>query len=464
MKPWEAELQNRAEKYHTVGAWVAIVLNPDWASADYYTIPEYWQQFLVIRLAVALLTLITLLLKKRIDLKPEWLIFVPFLGIALQNGYMYSVMDVEMIQKHTFAYIALCIGAGMLVLWKPAYSIAVVVLNILGNVVFFYFDSTLEIGEVLINGGLLTLTVSIFTILLIHTRYNLTKKEIQSRLALEDSKKEIEIQNKHITDSIRYAKKIQEAILPSHATLDEHLDNYFVLYKPKDIVCGDFYWFTHQDGRDFIAAVDCTGHGVPGAFMSMIGNTLLNEIVIEKRIHQPGKILDNLKEGVIKALRQSGETNRKEGMDIAICAIDRANMKLEYAGAFNPLCLVTGDPRKIEALQNKKTLSKSGKTLLSVEADKQPIGFYYDKKAESFTNHTLQLVPGDSIYIFSDGFADQFGGEKGMKYMYKRMKRFFLDICHKPVAEQKDLMEREFENWRGDHAQLDDVCIIGIKF
>ena len=296
---WQEELTKQAEKYHKVGAWVAIVLNPVWAIADYFEIRQYWVEFLYIRIGVALLTLFTLLARKKLKLTPEWMIFVPVLGIAIQNAYMYSVMPIEIIQKHTFAYIALFIGTGMLVLWKPVYTVVIVVLNVIANVIFFYFDSHLELGEVLVNGGMLTFTVSIFTIFLIHTRYNLTIKEIKARLALEESKKEIESQkeviehaHEEVQASISYAERIQRALLAGDESWDRIGEEHFILFKPRDVVSGDFYWAFESKKHAIWAASDCTGHGVPGAFMSMLGIGFLNEIVAEGGETNSGKILD----------------------------------------------------------------------------------------------------------------------------------------------------------------------------
>ena len=343
---WKVEFEIQAEKYHRIGAWVAITLNLVWAAGDYFEIPEYWHQFLIIRFSVSLLTLITLLIYKKINLTPEWLIFVPFLGIALQNAYMYSVMDTVQLQKHTFAYIALFIGAGMLILWKPIYSFIVVSLNLIANLILFPIFSSLSLEETLINGGLLTFTVTIFSILLIHTRFTLTRKEIESRLKLEASKQEIEKQKEVIEEahndvkaSINYAQRIQSALLSGDESWSNVGSENFIFFKPRDIVSGDFYWAYNNDEYAIWVAADCTGHGVPGAFMSMLGVGFLNEIVAEGGIYKPSEILNTLRKKIIKSLEQKGE-ERKDGMDLALCTLHKKTNVLEYAGAHNSLWII----------------------------------------------------------------------------------------------------------------------------
>ena len=268
-------------------------------------------------------------------------------------------------------------------------------------------------------------------------------------------KEEIEEKNKDITDSINYAQKIQEAILPSDNEIQRHLPESFVLFKPKDIVSGDFYWFTERDGKALIIAADCTGHGVPGAFMSMIGNSLLNEIVNEQGITEPAKVLQQLKLAVIKSLKQTGEAGtQKDGMDIALCAFEIDNMKVEFSGAYNPLFLIRDNE------------------LQETRSDRMPIGVYSDDGGKVFTNHSLEMMKGDVYYIFTDGFVDQFGGPKGKKYMGKKFKQLMLDIHKKPMAEQKTILDETIEDWKAyvpldglgsSYEQMDDILVIGIR-
>ncbi|HDR67517.1 MAG TPA: hypothetical protein ENN61_00545, partial [Bacteroidaceae bacterium] len=221
----------------------------------------------------------------------------------------------------------------------------------------------------------------------------------------------------------------------------------FILFKPKDIVSGDFYWLIKYEGKEFLSAVDCTGHGVPGAFMSIIGHNSLNKIVREYGIVEPGQILTRLNQEVIGTLHQSSYApDVYDGMDLALVGYDPQKRILHYAGAFNPLYLV----RKGELFETK--------------ADKLSIGRSSVDTLTTFTNHTLSIEEGDTIYIFSDGYADQFGGEKMKKFKYGNLKELLIKIQDKDMDEQKIILNNTIENWRGDIAQVDDILIIGRRF
>jgi ligand-binding sensor domain-containing protein/serine phosphatase RsbU (regulator of sigma subunit) len=269
----------------------------------------------------------------------------------------------------------------------------------------------------------------------------------------------IEAKNRDITDSILYAKNIQEAILPPLDNFFNEFKDSFVLYLPKDIVSGDFYWFAKRRNKRLIAAADCTGHGVPGAFMSIIGNALLNEIVTEKDILGPSAILDELHAGVKIALKQSGgENERRDGMDIALCAVtlppsgDGPGI-LEYAGANRALWM----------------FRKNGNGELSViKPDKFPIGGLQLEENRKFTGHTLEVEKGDMIYIFSDGYADQFGGDKpgkvgGKKFMVKNFEKLLSSIRNLPMQQQQEVLRKNFMDWKANYEQVDDVLVIGFR-
>lgn len=442
---FKGEFLEKAERYHKIAAWVGIVLNLVWFIGDYLEVPEFWSQFFFIRLTVSILSLIAFVTYIRKKYDPTWLAMVPFMGIALQNAYMYSVMNEAQLQKHTFAYIALFIGAGMLVLWRPLYTFIVVIVNLLAAILFFYLNSPLEIDEILLNGGLLTFTVTIFSIVLIHMRYNLTRKEIKARMELSEQKKLVEIKNEEILDSIHYGKKIQDAILPDWDQVREDFPNSFVLFKPLDIVSGDFYWYQKKGDFTYIVAADCTGHGVPGAFLSMIGNTMLNELIIEKNLNKPSIILDQLKTGIVAALKKRGQDQRREGMDMVLVKIDQTNKSIEFAGAFNPLYLVS-----------------EGK-LKEIKGDKMPVGVY-SKDMGKFTNHELNYQEGDFIYLMSDGYQDQFGGPNGKKFMRKRLRKLLAEISPLQAEEQFKILSSKIEDWRAesDQEQIDDILLIGV--
>jgi PAS domain S-box-containing protein len=268
-------------------------------------------------------------------------------------------------------------------------------------------------------------------------------RDIRERLKME---REIEKKNKAIRDSINYAKRIQHAMLPLREEIKSNLPDSFILFKPKDVVSGDFYWFSALGDDIFIAAADCTGHGVPGALMSMIGNSFLNEIVNEKKILEPAAILDTLRENIIKTLRQRGEESEaKDGMDISLCRISKKTLEMQFAGAFNPLYLI----------QNGE--------LTEVKGDRFPIGYTKGKEGIRFQNHNFQLKKGDLIYLFTDGYADQFGGPKEKKFMYKHFKETLLSIREKPMAGQKEVLDNAIEDWKGPLEQIDDILVIGCR-
>jgi serine phosphatase RsbU (regulator of sigma subunit) len=263
-----------------------------------------------------------------------------------------------------------------------------------------------------------------------------------ARDEISEQKKLVEEKNKDITDSITYAQRIQRAILANEEDILRSLPNSFLLYKPKDIVAGDFYFFETNDDVIFYAACDCTGHGVPGAMVSVVCSNALNRTVNEFRITEPGKILDKTRELVIETFERS-EGNVKDGMDVSFCTIDLKKNHLQWAGANNPLWIC-----------------RAGE-IIELKADKQPIGKYADNKP--FTTHSIELLKEDSIYMFTDGFADQFGGESGKKFKAANFKKQLLSIQYESMEKQRRVIEKVFEEWKGNLEQVDDVCVIGVK-
>jgi ligand-binding sensor domain-containing protein/serine phosphatase RsbU (regulator of sigma subunit) len=265
---------------------------------------------------------------------------------------------------------------------------------------------------------------------------------------VEERTRELAEKNRDITSSIQYAQRIQEAILPPLRQIFSHFPDAFILYRPKDIVSGDFYWFGEKNGKKIIAAVDCTGHGVPGAFMSMIGHNLLNQIIIEKGITEPASILNELHHGVQSALKQGSNTvvDTSDGMDVSLCTIDMQKRELQFAGAYRPLFVFNfNDFEKIDG-------------------NKFPIGGSQLDHERTFTNHTRFLKKGDTIYMFSDGYADQFGGDNGKKFMVKRFNQLLLSIQDLPMEEQGRILDQAIESWRGSYQQVDDILVMGIRF
>jgi serine phosphatase RsbU (regulator of sigma subunit) len=282
----------------------------------------------------------------------------------------------------------------------------------------------------------------------------------QQRDVVISQKNEIEKINTEITDSIRYAKYIQSSILPKQEQLESFLGDHFILYKPKDIVSGDFYWSSNIDHKIIIAAVDCTGHGVPGAFMSMLGTTLLNEIINKEHITHPGVILNRLRKEVIDSLKQKGERGeQKDGMDIALCTLDTDKMKLQFAGANNPLYLIRRSNLE-EAGELRNELSGDHR-LYEIKGDLMPIGIY--DRMEDFTVHEIDIFKGDSVYLFSDGFPDQFGGPDRKKFGYKQFREQLLRNSFATMTEQNIFLEQALNEWMGINSQIDDILVIGFR-
>ncbi len=279
---------------------------------------------------------------------------------------------------------------------------------------------------------------------ILETQNEVLEVQVKERTSeIEEQKKLIEEKNKDITDSINYAKRIQEAILPEQSSLTNIFTNSFVLFKPKDIVSGDFYWFTEHKDKKIVVAADCTGHGVPGALMSMIGCNILNKIILDEGVTQPDLILDRLNEEVRTALKQrENASETRDGMDIAIITI--SGSELQFAGAQRPLYIITGNELK------------------EIKANKFSIGGIQEEK-RTFTNHILTLQKNDSLYLSSDGYADQFGGESGKKLMTKNFKELLLKIQNDSMKAQKQFLGDSIENWRGSREQVDDILVIGIK-
>jgi serine phosphatase RsbU (regulator of sigma subunit) len=253
--------------------------------------------------------------------------------------------------------------------------------------------------------------------------------------------REIEEKNRDITASIRYAERIQRAMLPREDTFQET----FVVFMPKDIVSGDFYWMYDSGDWRFIAAVDCTGHGVPGAFMSIIGHNSLTKIVREYELTKPSEIVDQLNVEVMNALLQRHEKAINDGMDLALIAFNKKKFTLEYAGAYNPLYVV----------RNGETFEYKG--------DRFPVGMTTMDERKKFTNNTVDIRPGDMLYMCSDGYADQFGSEYGKKYKSGNVKKLLAKIWDLPVRQQKERLEKEILDWKGNLGQVDDIMFIGTR-
>lgn len=294
------------------------------------------------------------------------------------------------------------------------------------------FYSTMGIG------GTFSLLIIAFVLFKAYRNKN------KSNILISEQKSQIEAKQTEILDSIQYAKRIQTAILPPQSLVKSYLKNSFILYKPKDVVAGDFYWMEHVGDNILFAAADCTGHGVPGAMVSVVCNNGLNRSVREYGLTDPDEILNKTREIVVQEFEKSEEAV-KDGMDISLCSLSLSNHSISWSGANNPLWIIRKDSETIE----------------EIKADKQPIGKYENPKP--YSKHKVQLQEGDSIYIFTDGYQDQFGGLKDKKFKSGNFKKLLLKIQDKPMEEQKQIIDKAFEDWKGGFEQIDDVCVIGVR-
>jgi len=270
-----------------------------------------------------------------------------------------------------------------------------------------------------------------------------TAEVLRQKTEIEKQKEIVEEKNRDIMDSIRYAKRLQDAILPTREYISDCLREAFVFYRPKDIVSGDFYFVRKVANRIYFAVVDCTGHGVPGAFVSVVGNNGLNRALKEYDLKHPADILDKLSELVEESFRQEGYSGVRDGMDVALCCLHLDTLKLEFAGANNPLYII------------------SDEELTEIKGNKQPVGLFEDRVP--FTNHEVQLMENDVIVLFSDGYADQFGGEQGKKYKYTRFKLLLTGLSGESVNSMEQMLAKEFDSWSEGHEQIDDVCVFGVR-
>ncbi len=275
------------------------------------------------------------------------------------------------------------------------------------------------------------------------------KKELQKTLEeLEESKKIIEKQNKSILDSINYAKRIQKAIIPKLEDIRKDIPITDWMYKSKDLVSGDFPYYYKKGSLIYYAAVDCTGHGVPGAMMSLIGHLLLNDILNDKEVLSPAEVLEKLHKGVVRTLKQDNPENKAaDGMDVGICCYNIETKKLEYSGAHRPLYVV-----------------RSGKEIIQYKGGKYPVGGNQYNGKNEYPNYEIDLLPEDTVYFFSDGFPDQFGGKEDLKFGPKKMRKLLEEHSEKTITENIEILSNSFEYWMGNKKQIDDVLLIGVKF
>jgi serine phosphatase RsbU (regulator of sigma subunit) len=338
-------------------------------------------------------------------------------------------------------------------------------LRIISTMILFVLHTLLAVSAVSLT------LVSVFCIIILAGStviYKTNTKRLREAKAgleriVEERTAALRHKEQEVMDSIRYALRIQLSIIPTAIKVKSLLPKSMVLYKPKDIVSGDFYWVDEVDGKVLFAAVDCTGHGVPGAMMSVIGLKSLNQATQDKKLLSPADILQHLDAEVNNTLRQSYDPNAvKDGMDLALCSIDYKTLTLEYAGVFNSLWLLRKGVASSHTLKSDRELFY-GTDLFEIKADKSFIGNNKDGVADVFTNHSIQLQKDDCVYIFTDGYADQFGGPNGKKFKYNKFKDLLIANAHLTMDDQYNALNKAFMDWKGNLEQVDDVLVIGVK-
>ncbi len=370
--------------------------------------------------------------------------------VAYILSYFLTFYYVFLLAKNNFSNIysigMMTILFGIAVVFKESISLLIYLSTCLISVgISYLFLENPEVKPFLYLSILLT--TSLVAYLVMSIRLKIQEELSINNIRLEDAyreineqKKIVDIKNHDITDSINYARKIQQAIVPSKTGLEEFLPESFIYYRVKDIVSGDFYWYHKYEDELVIAAVDCTGHGVPGALVSMISVSLLKQTVDIQGIHQPDKILANLQKEITSFLHRGSN----DGMDIALCSVNLNKMTLSFAGAMLRIIMIRDGVAK------------------EIKGDRFPISRNTAMNT-IFTNHTISLKKGDAFYMFTDGYYDQFGGTKHKKFMYKNLEKLFLSIYDLDMQEQKSIIENTHKNWKGELEQVDDILVIGFK-
>ncbi len=329
-------------------------------------------------------------------------------------------------------------------------------------------EKELNLSKLLILVSVIGALVMAVLLILLYRDRN-AKRIINYKLELKSQEvvsknNQLEVKTTEIRDSLNYAKRIQSAILPLESEIVSSFKDAFVFYTPKDIVCGDFYWFSNFGKFKLIASVDCTGHGVPGAFLTFLSFNLLNQIVNQQGVTKPSLIIHEIRKGLFSLFNQSNKSGSpiNDGLDMSLCFIDETNRLIQYSGVYNPIWIVRNNDKKFDSDSAfNEMVGANGNKLYEVKGDNIPINDYINFRP--YTNHVINYEINDIIYLFTDGYADQFGGPKGKKFKYKQMQNLLLDNATKDFSEQREVIEKTFLNWKGELEQVDDICVIGVK-
>lgn len=449
---WKKELEDSSSRFHIFGAWVGAIFDPLFAASDYYNIQDHWKHLLFIRISISFIVLLSLWLYKKLRFPSYFLVVLTFLLISLQNAYTFSLIGNDHLLGHCLNYMALLLGGAMFFFWTWQYSTAVIGISAVATGYFVSLNPHINSEIFIVRGGLLLLVMGLFMIVLIKVRYDLTLREIKARLALRESNFQLEAQkavieekNQKITDSINYARRIQESILEAPDTLNSWLPDAFILFKPRDTLSGDFYWFYRAADQDLkiVIVADCTGHGVPAALMTILGSSILNEIVLQQKIFEPDKILNALDSRVINSLNKSQNTDFvDDGMDIGILCIEKKMVC--FASAKTSLCKIQEGEIHV------------------IKGSPYTVGGMHSGRTKHFDVHRFAAQEGSKFYLFSDGFADQFGGAHDRKYSSPRFRALLLATSTLDMKSQGQRLDNELEQWKAGRRQTDDILVVGI--
>jgi serine phosphatase RsbU (regulator of sigma subunit) len=416
----------------------------------------YWWQFYITTFGVLMPPFVLVVLKKTGDIRKAGLVLIANqVCMSALNLWLYK-FDLNIIGgfwsmvQIIFVFFVMGSRWGFIVTIYTVMLMAIGIADVMMNhTLLTYHIPPEQVPKQELVFVLVPMSICVYGIYQVVRTRDAAEKQIQEqKLQLEEVNREITAQKQDIVSSINYAQRIQSAVLPHIESIQKNIPQFFLLYKPKDIVSGDFYWFHEIDGNNYLlVCADCTGHGVPGAFMTVIGSTLLNQVVMEKGVTEPEKILLGVDDLLNITLKQNNEKflGVQDGMDLSLIRVNKSARELVFTSAKRPVVFI-GDNQVREHKGSKFSLGgmRSG--------DKQ------------FEEIKINYKAGDSIYFFSDGYHDQFGGEKGKKFSSKRLKELLFQIHQKPISEQKNILDKEFENWKGGREQVDDVCVIGIRF
>ncbi len=488
---FEETLQQNSIKLHRIMVWAAVVIVPGFSLLDYYLAPQHWGELLILRLFVAILCYSSIIIQKKMQFRSEFVAYTCCLSVFLFVNFLCMRVPSNTVFLFHINSASAILGYSILVLWHWKHYLITIAISLIAYLSFFliFRSSSLNLIDTIVQGGAVYWIVAVLSIFLVVFRYNSfsnefilrhklsisneeikqknqelsfqkleitekneelnqTNEELSSNLeVIQSQNKQIRKYNEEVKASIMYASRIQTALLPFDNRLKEYFgDNFFVLYKPRDIVSGDFYWCEDVSGSIILAVADCTGHGVPGAFMSMLGSMGLNSIVFQENNFESNKILNALHHYIFQALRQD-KSDSRDGMDIAIIVINPTIKTVEYSGAMNPLYYVQKDE------------------FMQIKADGKPIGGGQYGTKRDFSKHYIDASLPATLYLSTDGYQDQFGGKDKRKFMTGNFKRLLQQIYIEPLSKQKMVLDSTIEAWmkEGNENQIDDILIIGVQ-